>query len=104
MRQSVARHAAAVCGAALTLLIPAAASAIPLSSGALPWDQPLNILATFMSGPCAHIFIVGSLIAAGFLYATGGVDHEGAKRFARAALGGAVALGAVQLLNYLLPY
>jgi type IV secretory pathway VirB2 component (pilin) len=103
MTKSVARHTGAVCGAVLTLLVPAAAAATSTSSGALPWDQPLDILATFISGPCAHFFIVTSLIAAGFLYAVGG-SSEVAKRFARVALGGAFALGAVRLLNYLLPY
>jgi len=77
---------------------------MPYASAGLPWDQPLNTLASYLTGPVIHVFVAGSLVGSGILYALGGSHNDGAKRLARAALGGAAALGAVWLLNYLLPY
>jgi hypothetical protein len=77
---------------------------MPNASAGLPWDQPLNILASYLTGRIVHVFVAGSLIGSGILYALGGSRSDGAKRLARAALGGTAALGAVRLLNYLLPY
>jgi len=78
-------------------------SADRIATVALPWDQPLDTFVRYLTGPIVHLLIVGSLIGAGILYALGGGGSEGAKRFARAGLGSALALGAVRLLNYLLP-
>ena len=77
--------------------------ASPGAAQALPWDQPLNDIATYLSGPLGHMFAVGSLIGWAILYVGGGSRSEGAKRFARAAVGTTMALAAVRVVNYLLP-
>ena len=85
------------------LITPALALAASTASARLPWDQPLNILVAYLTGPIVHVFIVGSFVGSAMLYALGGSGSDGAKLFARAGLGGAMALGAVRLMNYLLP-
>jgi type IV secretory pathway VirB2 component (pilin) len=68
----------------------------------LPWDCTLTAIQNFVVGPVAHAVIVISGIVALLVFALGG-DSELARRFARAVVGTAVALIAVQLLNYLAP-
>ena len=84
-------------------LVRTPALASPSAAALLPWDQPLDTLVGYMTGPVVDLWIVGSLMGAGVFYVLGGNGSEGARRLARAALGGALALGAVRLLNYLLP-
>jgi type IV secretory pathway VirB2 component (pilin) len=99
----LARHLCMTTLAAAAALVRTAPSAAIASAG-LPWDQPLDTLVGYMTGPIVHLLIVVSLIGAGIFYALGGSGSEGARRLARAGLGGALALGTVRLLNYLLPY
>lgn len=90
----------AVAALLVSLVTPTLASA---TSARLPWDQPLNILVAYLTGPIVHVFIVGSFVGSVMLYALGGSGTDGAKLLARAGLGGAMALGAFRLINYLLP-
>jgi type IV secretory pathway VirB2 component (pilin) len=99
----LARHLCMTTLAAAAARVRTAPSAGPIASAGLPWDQPLDTLVGYMTGPIVHLLIVGSLIGAGIFYALGG-SGSGARRLARAGLGSALALGTVRLLNYLLPY
>jgi type IV secretory pathway VirB2 component (pilin) len=56
----------------------------------------------FIAGPLAHSVIVISGIVAMLAFVLTG-DSEFARRFAKAVIGTSIALGAVQLLNYLAP-
>ncbi len=68
----------------------------------LPWDYTLHTIQNFVAGPLAHFVIVVSGICAVLGFALAG-DNELVRRFAKAVIGTAAALLAVQLLNYLAP-
>ncbi len=69
----------------------------------LPWDQPLDTLAALLSGPIAHAFVALALTIAFLVYGIQG-NCEPARRLFKAGVATAVAIEAVKLLNYLLPY
>jgi hypothetical protein len=59
---------------------------------------------TDLSGPVAHALVTSAFVGSGVLYATGGGHGPGVSRLAAAGLGGAAALGAVQVMGWLFPY
>jgi len=69
-----------------------------------PWDTTLNLIRTDLSGPVAHALVTSAFVGSGVLYATGGGHGPGVSRLAAAGLGGAAALGAVQVMGWLFPY
>lgn len=85
----------------VTAVTPSVTWASPARPSVFPWDRPLNLVAAYMAGPIVHAFLIGSFLAAAVLYALGG--SEAAARFFKAAVGAAISVCAVQLLNYLLP-
>jgi type IV secretory pathway VirB2 component (pilin) len=89
--------------AALVVALPGLASAGSVPSGALPWDRPLDALAALLSGPIAHAFVALALTAARGIFGIQG-NCEPARRLFKAGFATAVAIEAVKLLNYLLPY
>lgn len=78
------------------------ASCLASTGVGFPWDAPLEALQEALIGPVAHSLIAMSVIGAVFVYAIGG-DCEIARRLAKAGIGVGVALGMLQLMNYLLP-
>ena len=48
--------------------------------------------------------VTSGFVGSGVLYATGGGDGPGVSRLGAAGLGGAAALGAVQVMGWLFPY
>ncbi len=88
---------------ALSLLAQAAARAGSSPGRTLPWDQPLNTVAALLTGPIAHTFVAFALTVAFLIYAIQG-KCEPARRLLKAGFTTAVAVEAVKLLNYLLPY
>ncbi len=101
------RHArgfvATLTAAAFSLMTPAAACAGSPPSGTLPWDQPLKTVAAFLTGPIADTFIAFAVTVAFLIYGIQG-NCELARRLFKAGFVTAVAVEAVKLLNYLLPY
>jgi type IV secretory pathway VirB2 component (pilin) len=89
--------------AVLVIVSPALSWAESNQPGALPWDQPLNTIAALLSGPIAHAFLAVALTVAFLIYGILG-NCETGRRLFRAGFGMAVAIEAVKLLNYLLPY
>lgn len=89
--------------AVLVLASPAPSWAESVPLGALPWDAPLATLAALLSGPIAHAFVALALTVAFLIYGLQG-NCELARRLFKAGFATAVALEAVKLLNYLLPY
>jgi hypothetical protein len=51
-----------------------------------------------------HALVTSAFVGSGVLYATGGGHGPGVSRLAAAGLGGAAALGAVQVMGWLFPY
>jgi len=103
MRRRVGRLAGAVSGAALFLAAPTLAWATS-TAGVGPWDTTLNLIQTDLSGPVAHALVTSAFVGSGVLYATSGGHGPGVSRLAAAGLGGAAALGAVQVMGWLFPY
>jgi hypothetical protein len=96
---------------AISLVIPAVATAYSLSAGpcwaapaagGLPWDRTLIVLQNFLIDSMAPAIIVLAFALASILYALGGRDEQ-ARRLAGSGIGGCIALLVVHLLNYVLP-
>ena len=90
---------AALIAAVLSVSRPSVGHAA--TQATLPWDETLDIVQNFLIGPVAHSVIAISVIAASLAYAVAG-DSKLARHLAKAAVGSAVALVAVELMNYLL--
>jgi len=97
------RTALALSGVSLTLLAPALAWATS-TTGVGPWDTTLILIQTDLSGPVAHAPLTSAFVGSGVLYATGGGHGPDVSRQAAAGLGGAAALGTVQVMGWLFPY
>ena len=79
----------------------AAPSAAATSVGApMPWDTPLQLLLSNLTGPTARVLILVAIVACGLLWAFTR-NEEGLKRLGQIAFGGAIAMGAVALLTSL---
>ena len=102
LEKKLRRAALALSGVSFTLLAPALAWASTAGIG--PWDTTLNLIQTDLSGPVAHALVTSAFVGSGVLYATGGGHGPGVSRLAAAGLGGAAALGAVQVMGWLFPY
>jgi hypothetical protein len=100
--KKLGRAALALSGVSLTLLSrrwrgPRA------RPGSDPGTPTLNLIQTDLSGPVAHALVTSAFVGSGVLYATGGGHGPGVSRLAAAGLGGAAALGAVQVMGWLFP-
>ncbi len=102
-RRHVCSFVVTFAATALSLLAPAAACAGSPPGRTLSWDQPLNTVAALLTGPIAHAFITFALIVAFLIYGIHG-NCESARRLLKAGFTTVVAVEAVKLLNYLLPY
>lgn len=79
----------------LTLSAP---RAFATTAGApMPWDGPLDLLVTNLTGPTARALVLIAVVACGLLWAFTR-NEEGLKRLGQIAFGGAIALGAVTLM------
>ena len=103
LEKNLRRAAVALSGVSFTLLAPALAWGTS-TAGVGPWDTTLNLIQTDLSGPVAHALVTSAFVGSGVLYATGGGHGPGVSRLAAAGLGGAAALGAVQVMGWLFPY
>jgi hypothetical protein len=72
------------------------------ATAALPWDQTLLALEDTLIAYIAPAAIGFALSGAIILYALGGRDEQAGRLFG-SALGGAIALVVVKLLDYVLP-
>jgi hypothetical protein len=86
-----------------TLLAPALAWATS-TAGVGPWDTTLNLIPTDLSGPVAHALVTSAFVGSGCSTLPAAVTGPGVSRLAAAGLGGAAALGAVQVMGWLFPY
>ena len=66
----------------------------------MPWDTPLQLLLSNLTGPTARVLILVAIVACGLLWAFTR-NEEGLKRLGQIAFGGAIAMGAVALLTSL---
>jgi len=98
--RQIDRFFVAVTAAAAASLWPAPSWA--RTDSGLPWDQPLETMQAALIGPVAHALIRMSFIGALLVYAIAG-DSDIARRLAKAGLGVSFALGALRLMNYLVP-
>jgi type IV secretory pathway VirB2 component (pilin) len=89
--------------AVFVVALPGLSRADSVQLAALPWDRSLDTLAALLSGPIAHAFVALALTVAFLIYGLQG-NCELARRLFKAGFVTAVALEAVKLLNYLLPY
>jgi type IV secretory pathway VirB2 component (pilin) len=94
------RILAAVTLATAALAVPA--RCLAAEQAVLPWDYTLDAIQNFAAGPLAHCAIVVGGIGALLAFAVAG-DNELVRRLLKAAIGTAVALAAVHLLNNLAP-
>jgi type IV secretory pathway VirB2 component (pilin) len=83
-------------GTTAILSLPAPCQA---AASGLPWDQTLLALQDTLVGSVAPAAIGLAFTGAAMLYAVGGYDEQAGRLFG-AGLGGSIALGIVQLLNY----
>ena len=101
--KKLGRPALALSGVSFTLLAPALAW-VTSNAGVGLWDTTLNLIQTDLSGPVAHALVTSAFVGSGVLYATGGGHGPRVSRLAAAGLGGAAALGAVQVMGWLFPF
>jgi type IV secretory pathway VirB2 component (pilin) len=95
------RYLAAACATiALALLFPR--DCLAASHATLPWDYTLEVMQNFVCGTLADFVLIMSALFAALVFILAG-DGAVARRFAKMVVGTAVALLAVQLLNYLAP-
>ena len=103
MKQFLTRAAEGTLAVVLVIVLPTLSWAQPIQPEALPWDQPLDTIAALLSGPIAHAFLAFALTLAFLIFSILG-NCELCRRLFRAGFGMAVAIEAVKLLNFLLPY
>lgn len=66
----------------------------------LPWDQPMNTIATSLYGTPAHSMVTAVIVFSGLAWAF--TDHQiGARRVFAGAAGGALAINAPDVMNAL---
>ena len=65
---------------------------------AMPWDGPLIMIMSSLSGTVAHVLITVAVIVTGLVFAF--TEHgSGARRLFGVAFGGALALGALSFMT-----
>ena len=65
---------------------------------AMPWDGPLIMIVSSLSGTVAHVLITVAVIVTGLVFAF--TEHgSGARRLFGVAFGGALALGALSFMT-----
>ena len=71
--------------------------------GALPWDTPLQTITTDMTGPTAHGVTTVAAVLGGLAWAHS--EHgAGIRKLSAVGFGGAIGLGATQLINTVFPF
>jgi len=79
-----------------------ASSAWAAGAGALPWTHPLTTIQEDATGPTAHAVTTIGAVLAGLAWAHS--EHgQGVRKLSAVGFGGAAALGAVQMINLVLP-
>jgi len=89
---------------ASVLLGASASSAFATSvGGTLPWDGPINTITQDLVGPVAHGITMAAIILGGLAWAH--TEHgSGARKLSAVGIGGAAALGAVQVYSTVFPF
>jgi type IV secretory pathway VirB2 component (pilin) len=90
---------------ATTMLAISATSVMAAAAGGgvLPWDGPITTITADMTGPVAHGVTIAAIILAGMAWAH--TEHgSGARKLSAVGFGGAVALGATQLMTAVFPF
>lgn len=101
MQRFMQRIVRATPAVALSLVAPHPAWAMSAAAGALPWDGPLEAIADYLCGPATHTVAWVALIAAALAYALTGKYGAGVRSLLRVAIGLALALNAVRIVNFL---
>jgi type IV secretory pathway VirB2 component (pilin) len=83
---------------ALALLLPGAAFAA--NGPTMPWDQALDNLVKNLTGTVARLMVMAAVVVAGLTWAF--TEHgTGGRKLSQLVFGGAIALGAAQMLTNL---
>ena len=86
------------CVIALALLVLVAPAAFASTGGsAMPWDGPLQAIASNLTGRTVRLLVMLAIVACGLLWAFTR-NEEGLKRLGQVAFGGAIAIGAATLM------
>jgi type IV secretion system protein TrbC len=86
--------------ATLGIAVMASEAIAAAGGGALPWDPPINTIQTDMTGTVAHGVTAAAVVCAGLGWAHS--EHgSGMRKASAVGFGGAVSLGALQLMNTL---
>lgn len=93
--------AALAWASAASILLPTRVMAAT-TGGALPWDTTLQTLSDDIQGPVAHAVTAMAVVMGGILWAVS--EHgQGVRKVSAIAMGGAMALGALQVMAALFP-
>ena len=95
-----------LCAASALAFLVALSGTTWASSGApdlMPWDGPLNSIAGYLTDVAAPVVVKLALGAVAILFAVSGTSAS-TRQLARLVVGTSLALIAVRLFNYLLPY
>ena len=89
---------ALACVLALGFLMLDAPAAFASTGGSpMPWDTPLQSLASNLTGRTVRLLVMLAVVACGLLWAFTR-NEEGLKRLGQIAFGGAIAMGAATLM------
>ena len=73
------------------------------AGGNLPWDTPLQTITTDATGPTAHGITTVAAVLGGLAWAHS--EHgAGIRKLSAVGFGGAIGLGATQLINTVFPF
>jgi type IV secretion system protein TrbC len=73
------------------------------AGGTLPWDTPLQTIVTDATGPTAHGITTVAAVLGGLAWAHS--EHgAGIRKLSAVGFGGAIGLGATQLINTVFPF
>jgi type IV secretion system protein VirB2 len=74
-----------------------------VTGGTLPWDTPLQTITTDATGPTAHGITTVAAVLGGLAWAHS--EHgAGIRKLSAVGFGGAIGLGATQLINTIFPF
>lgn len=102
MKRIVERVFCVASATAFLVALSGTSWALPAAPGLMPWDGPLNAIVGYLTDVTPTVAKLAFGIAA-ILFAVSG-SSDSTRQFAKLGLGAGLALTAVRLLNYLLPY
>ncbi len=88
---------ATIARAGAILLLAAPAAFASTGGSAMPWDDPLQAIASNLTGRTVRLLVMLAVVGCGLLWAFTR-NEEGLKRLGQVAFGGAIAIGAATLM------